>query len=138
MAVIDFSRPVDPIAEVRRHLEAANPSWGNRQALTCACCGQRYPRGQWTCCAPPGGMSMANWLPRWCEHCPTAGAAKGPGQRRCPHHCGCHREPENNLPFDPSEPVAQVIDRARQPKTARTSSLPMEDEDAVSCSDDRR
>jgi hypothetical protein len=72
-------------------------------------------------------MMSAHWLSRWCEDCPTADAVPGPGQRRCPHHCRCPREEKNNLPFEVSEPVRQVIERARHPSAARTSALPMDE-----------
>lgn len=116
MAVLSFPRPADPIADVRRRLD-------HRQTLTCACCGQRYRRGEWICCAPPGGMATGAWFATWHDVCASASAPTGPGTRKCPRHCRCpRRKPENNLPS-----VASVIERARHPSAARTSSLPMED-----------
>lgn len=56
--------------------------------LTCACCGERYERGHWTCCAPPSGMKSQYWL----ELCHYRFDDGGCG--KCPWHCQCDPLPE--------------------------------------------
>lgn len=128
------------VADVRDKLEAENPKLANRPTLTCACCGTRYRRGEWKCCAPAGGMSSHNWSLAWHDGCPTADAADGPGKRKCPRHCRCPRKPDGNLipaalvDLTPAE-AKEAIDtlRHRTPSAARTSSLPVDPKDLAFC-----
>lgn len=120
------------LADLKERLASENPAWGNRPVYTCACCGERYPRGSWKCCAPPGGMSAAKWSARWHDGCPTADAAEGPGKRKCPHHCRCTRTPAGVLvpvvPTSIRETKAVIAHlKAKADSGARTSSLPVDE-----------
>jgi hypothetical protein len=118
------------IADVRDKLAADNPKWGNRPTLTCACCGERYRRGEWKCCAPQGGMASAIWFRQWHHDCPTADAAEGPGKRKCPKHCRCPRQPDGNLvaaaPLTIEE-TKVAVEKIRHPSPERTASLPVDE-----------
>jgi len=97
--------------------------------IVCACCGTRYRRGQWKCCAPNG---QQGWFQKWHEGCPSADAAEGPGKRKCPRHCRCKRD-INGVILEEPVPAAtkEQIDalRSRPPSPKRTSSLPMDPKD---------
>lgn len=54
-----------------------------KREYVCYCCGTKYERGKWRCCAPPKNMASHVWLERWCRGCGPANA------RRCPRHCTC-------------------------------------------------
>jgi hypothetical protein len=122
------------IADVRDRLAAENPKWGNRPTFHCACCGQAYPKGEWRCCGPPGGMTSANWMTMWHDECPNGDpTAAGKGKARCPYHCGCERLVGGNLPLPrrhlhPKE-LAALVEELRQAASTgkRTSSLPADD-----------
>lgn len=55
--------------------------------LRCCCCKTVYTRGQFSCCAPPGGMSSHHWLALSCPMPPH-----GCGQ--CAKHCQCPNKAE--------------------------------------------
>lgn len=121
------------VADVRDKLAADNPNWGDRPTLTCTCCGERYRRKEWKCCAPQGGMASVNWFELWHEDCPTADAAEGTGKRKCPRHCRCERvTPSGNLPLPRANLTpADVKDLVEELKVAaesgvRSSSLPVD------------
>jgi len=54
-----------------------------RRTLTCYCCGDHYPYGEWRCCAPMGGMASHEWLAKYCAPVKEGGCGK------CPRHCRC-------------------------------------------------
>jgi hypothetical protein len=88
------------VADVRDRLAAQNPSWGNRPIYTCYCCGEKYRKGEWECCAAPTGMGHAAWLEQWHANCPHPIEPVGPGLYRCPRHCGCQPDPLEPLRED--------------------------------------
>jgi hypothetical protein len=54
-----------------------------RPMRRCVCCGERYERGRFRCCAPPNGMASQVWLSWTCPP-PSHG-----GCGCCPRHCAC-------------------------------------------------
>src|SRR5712691_697674 len=52
--------------------------YGPPTILRCVCCGIRYERGQFRCCAPATHMASHNWL---AMNCPTC--------HKCARHCAC-------------------------------------------------
>lgn len=64
-----------PDAVMVRRLES-------RPMLRCVCCGTRYTRGSFTCCAAPHGMASHHWLALSCPDPPH-------GCGKCAHHCQC-------------------------------------------------
>lgn len=52
-----------------------------RPEIRCVCCGTRYLRGSFACCAPPKGMASHVWLELSCRG--TGGCGK------CARHCQC-------------------------------------------------
>lgn len=59
---------------------------GQRRTFHCLCCGARYLRGAFTCCAPPAGMASHVWLGLscWAED----------GCKKCARHCECPNKAE--------------------------------------------
>jgi hypothetical protein len=58
--------------------------------FVCYCCGERYLRGHFRCCAPPANMASHVWLGKHCRQC----ADDSTGLRsKCPRHCTCARVP---------------------------------------------
>lgn len=57
--------------------------------LTCYCCGQRYERGKYRCCAAPPNMASHNWLAKHCRQC----VGGDPLRSHCPRHCTCPKQP---------------------------------------------
>lgn len=127
------------VADVRDKLAAANPAWGDRPTFRCFCCGDRYRRGEWKCCAPPNGQNPQAWMSTWHLDCPTADSAEGAGKRKCPRHCRCEKlDARGNLPIPRAAGITPANVRAlvedlRQPSAARTSSLPMDPRDEAFC-----
>lgn len=105
-----------------------------RPILTCACCGEKYVKGHWKCCAPPGGQTAARYLELWHQDCPTS-FSFGPGKRRCPRHCGCARLADGRLTPEAKqlsiEETKAAVNELRRGALSgrRTSSLPAEEED---------
>lgn len=122
------------VADVRDKLAAAEQSHKNAILIRCFCCGERYVRGAWKCCAPPNGQKWAAWSRQWHEDCPTAEMAEGAGKRKCPRHCRCERQLDGkgNLPLPRAAGITptnvkDLVEVLRRPNPARTSSLPVDE-----------
>ncbi len=72
--------------------------------LTCYCCGERYERGMFRCCAPPKGTPSHVWLGQHCTICRPS-----PERTRCPRHCIC----EVRTPIERGiRPLAELAEQA--------------------------
>jgi hypothetical protein len=128
------------VADVRDKLEAqaaAAPGFVAARVFTCFCCGEKYRRGEWRCCAPIGGMNPQAWMAKAHRACPTS-LVQGPGDTRCAKHCRCPRTAENNLlppqvvPGQaPSIPVTKaIVEEIRvEAASGRRSTPPMAADD---------
>jgi hypothetical protein len=100
--------------------------------LTCSCCGTKYARGQWNCCAPPTTVKPEAWMAQWHEGCPTA-IVDGPGTRVCPRHCRCERvDADGQLPLPRArvtlDEIKALAQELRTTTEQRKGWLPYRDE----------
>lgn len=92
------------IPALREHFRRRPP-----QMLHCLCCGERYERGRFRCCAPPAGMKPHHWLLQHCK------AKEAGGCGKCARHCVCGGAREQA----PVSEFAQWLEQMRQELSTR-------------------